>query len=1363
LGKTKLSLHDGEQITLLKAGELLGSAFSYLKNVAGVLTVGAEAGSPILFASTLKFNNSLSIIASGGALSLGSSGDTVNLNVAGVTYNLSTITAATLTVTGNLTVSGAGTNNLWGTTVFKGDVIFDGVTATMNTVTFTVDDKNIELGSVATPTDITADGGGITLRGTTNKSIIWDDTNDNWTSSEHWNIAAGKFYKIGNTNLLGFTDPYTISYQNLKITNTSLTNTTRFVVEGNNGQLFAIVDDLSDSLLSVNDISGLPILEVFAADKVVMGKFGSNTLVVNSDKVGIGTAAPATKMHIRFSATESLYFDYDSGNYISEISSGRDGQFNTNYLRYDAYTHLFNYGASEWVRITNTGMVGIGTNNPQVPLHISGATASVWVIRSSGDPEVIVGEGTGANQFGGMIWNSSLNQLRVVTQANQSQLVLDNATGNIGINTTTPGTTLPGLFSGTTPKVLEIKSVSTSTDNGVFIRRSDDAVGLDLWSDNSAGYVYIDSRYNSSAGNIYFRTKTAGTAVNAFTILGSGNVGVGTAAPERAMEIIGNTAIRNADTANSSSRGIEITPGLVSDVNTIRSWNYGTGLLIDSANTGTADAGSEIQLYSAGSADIVFRATNYGTAQQERVRIKGDTGNVGIGTDSPNGKLEINRSTNFSYPTPGLTYGELHFNKVSSNTLSNAITFGGAGDPGAQAGIYVQASSGYGTKMYFGTTNSFATGSQVRMMIDHNGNVGIGTNNPGALLHVSGTSSGVIETRIYNTNTAGYSRLDLGNAQLVSFGSTYTTSGAYKQSGSIFYAGGAGGLQLASNSGTVNFYTGGVADANERMRILADGTIGIGTTSPGVPLGVVKSDTGTTLGSSGVVLNVANVHNTTNNIAAISFGNSGGGAGWSQIGVIYKDRTGGSEDQDLFFRVIAAGSSSEVMRISNALRVGIGTNDPLTKLHVYDSVAGGLLTIQGVTGGQGFGLSLLNSAGTAYIRLLNDNGNLRIQTNTADHIINVKAAGSIGFGTESQSTSNRLSVNGAVVIGSVYVSTAAPANGLLVEGNVGIGITPIATLDVNGTIVVRTSINGANNTANYLKSLNVAQNNHVKQYFQAGSYSWDIGTSPMMVMDSSGNVGIGIAGPSYKLDVAGDINISAGSSYRIAGEPLTNESVIKKITQNSHGLSVGNAIRINSSGVYVKAQADSVANAEVVGIVQEVVDVNTFKVVFAGMVTAGVPAQPPGTVLFLSDSSGGALSTTEPSAFGRVSKPVAVVTASASAMVVMNMRGMEIAEDDALGEYFDVTNLTGNHSASYLDNVFLCDASAGAFTVSLPTAADNQGKIFYIKKTDASFNDITIVPISGQYIDEEPSYILETKGEYVQIISNNLNWMVLSD
>jgi hypothetical protein len=63
----------------------------------------------------------------------------------------------------------------------------------------------IELGAVASPTDTTANGGGITLLGATNKTITYDNTNNNWTSSENWNIATGKTFKINNVSMLSST------------------------------------------------------------------------------------------------------------------------------------------------------------------------------------------------------------------------------------------------------------------------------------------------------------------------------------------------------------------------------------------------------------------------------------------------------------------------------------------------------------------------------------------------------------------------------------------------------------------------------------------------------------------------------------------------------------------------------------------------------------------------------------------------------------------------------------------------------------------------------------------------------------------------------------------------------------------------------------------------------------------------------------------------------------------------------------------------------------------------------------------------------------------------------------------------------
>lgn len=53
--------------------------------------------------------------------------------------------------------------------------------------------------------DLTANSGGITLKGTTDKTIAWDNANANWTSSENWNLVNGKTYKINNVNVLSST------------------------------------------------------------------------------------------------------------------------------------------------------------------------------------------------------------------------------------------------------------------------------------------------------------------------------------------------------------------------------------------------------------------------------------------------------------------------------------------------------------------------------------------------------------------------------------------------------------------------------------------------------------------------------------------------------------------------------------------------------------------------------------------------------------------------------------------------------------------------------------------------------------------------------------------------------------------------------------------------------------------------------------------------------------------------------------------------------------------------------------------------------------------------------------------------------
>jgi len=84
----------------------------------------------------------------------------------------------------------------------SGDLTVNGTTTTINSTTLSVDDKNVVLGDVATPSDSTADGGGITLKGATDKTFNWVDATDAWTSSEHINLASGKTLKYNGTDLV---------------------------------------------------------------------------------------------------------------------------------------------------------------------------------------------------------------------------------------------------------------------------------------------------------------------------------------------------------------------------------------------------------------------------------------------------------------------------------------------------------------------------------------------------------------------------------------------------------------------------------------------------------------------------------------------------------------------------------------------------------------------------------------------------------------------------------------------------------------------------------------------------------------------------------------------------------------------------------------------------------------------------------------------------------------------------------------------------------------------------------------------------------------------------------------------------------
>lgn len=102
------------------------------------------------------------------------------------------------------------TLDVGGDVIIGGNLTVNGTTTTINSTAISVDDINIELGATASPTDTTANGGGIILKGSSDHSIIWnkDDLGtvgideSSWTSSENFNLSFGKSYRINGVDLL---------------------------------------------------------------------------------------------------------------------------------------------------------------------------------------------------------------------------------------------------------------------------------------------------------------------------------------------------------------------------------------------------------------------------------------------------------------------------------------------------------------------------------------------------------------------------------------------------------------------------------------------------------------------------------------------------------------------------------------------------------------------------------------------------------------------------------------------------------------------------------------------------------------------------------------------------------------------------------------------------------------------------------------------------------------------------------------------------------------------------------------------------------------------------------------------------------
>jgi hypothetical protein len=720
----------------------------------------------------------------------------------------------------------------------------------------------------------------------------------------------------------------------------------------------------------------------------------------------------------------------------------------------------------------------------------------------------------------------------------------------------------------------------------------------------------------------------------------SGNVGIGTTTPSALLSLYQNnnsTTVGNKQKIfleNDSSTGLaggELVFG-TGDVAVKRYAAIGTGII---GNDGAA--GSRGRLY------LATKTNSTDAALTERLSVL-NTGNVGIGTTTPGslfsvgGAASIGTDYGVAAPTNGLIVeGNLGIGTTSpATTLSvsgNTYTTGGLGVGVLNSSAGTLAVSGgttlSGALTYGGVTLSNAVTGTGNMVLSTSPTLvtpALGT--PSALVgtNITGTAAGLTAGNVTtNANLTG-PITSVGNATAVASqtgtGSTFAMSASPTFTGTLTAAAiNASGAYTQSGT-SADTFTGTPTFSNATYSALfTGGNVGIGTTTPGSTLTVVHGGVGGMAlygGAAGTDVNFSIGRNSTPDAElAISSGNGHfDPAAVAGDLVLRTDSLGAMR-----FNTNSGNGTSALTILGSNGNVGIGTTNPAQKLQV-GSAADTVPNILRIAsqGGSGGGTSVLSFFASGQVEttigLATSTQNLDFSVNpTNDYSsglenaakLTLTSTGNIGIGTTGPLS--KLDVNGGEAVGTYAGVNAAPSNGLIVSGAVGIGtsaFTNMSTpaLGVIGNAYFSPSVAGdehitvVNNTPLTDGSPNSIALG-VDGTFGSGvayinaAYGGSTNATPLafringtekMRLDTSGNVGIGTTNPTTKLQIGdsgtGAVNYMtiwgahANSNAPVAGIDFSNinansggnsQSQIAEIVAGRNGANNGGSLSFNTA------------------------------------------------------------------------------------------------------------------------------------------------------------------------------------------------------
>ncbi|HLP20642.1 MAG TPA: hypothetical protein VK174_10090, partial [Chitinophagales bacterium] len=472
------------------------------------------------------------------------------------------------------------------------------------------------------------------------------------------------------------------------------------------------------------------------------------------------------------------------------------------------------------------------------------------------------------------------------------------------------------------------------------------------------------------------------------------------------------------------------------------------------------------------------------------------TDKIGLGTNTPVAKLELEGpAADWNETTPGTAVGSIHLDPGTGTTnYGSAITWGASdnsnGDVG-QAGIYVRSSGSYGTKMYFGTTDAYVTGAKTRMMLDANGNVGIGTTAPAHKLDVNGnikTSGHLVQgALVAKPNVTWSAGGSSTGAVIIKLPGTVANYGMLHMQIDVYEYGSTGvttyfvgGHNWSSQWYNYNCNT--VGNSTKKVRLgVKDNQycVVLGDNTSSWSYGHVVLSTITNGGYYSGTIDLGGTYTAYQDAAAESYT-------WISAD-LNKTVTTANGTTDYIPKFTSATTFGNSQIYDNGTSIGIGTASPGSyKLNVQ----------------QGGAFSLFQSTNDAQIELKGTDawGGIKwTDVGGTDYSWFYGATGTWSFGGGGSAVSGKkMHIHGSTTIGAGFAGSSSPANGLGIEGSLGVGVAnPTAKLHVvGGGAIIGTASSGSVN-----RTLTVLGDNTTQVSFGSYPYDW----SPAIQIQNNDN------------------------------------------------------------------------------------------------------------------------------------------------------------------------------------------------------------------------------------------------------------------